>query len=865
MRKLKMIINALFAVVIIMTAVSVQQVFAAEEDLGQNEYNNFEYVILEDGTAEITGYAGEMTGNLIIPDSVDGHIVSSIGGWAFSGCRFTGELKLPEKLTSIGGGAFSSCGFSGELKLPESLTSIGDSAFSRCNFTGDIIFPDCIESIGDYAFQHAHARDILGKFELKFMPANMGRYVFDGENYNVFTLDIGTELGINQTRQGNVIVNGMRLSSPIVTKWISSNESVAKVDENGLIMAVSVGEATIRAEIYNGMSCEAILKIGTENITDDQKNYILYTSPEREKLQNLWIGDIIYIGAKNGGEECNNSLSSMDIVSGGALISVEEIVQQRGQNGSNIKFWKIKCNQKGDVDLRIHYKGETREPVEVKLNIKERTGEVKATLIKSLKLGENRYLTGTDVAFYENLSFGARPAVYVGTKDAEKFHNHHASGTGWGGWFPRYLREESGNMIMYLKGTEGVSYANIAGPATYPGTVELMFYQYPEDFEQGKEPITTESIVIEEPIIRQNAKAVYYIGEEQELNVRLENTGYIDEEIGKLTVGEAMLYYTPRLEVLSGQECLDLTGEQAITTLTLQQKLQFKKAGIVTLKVTYEPSGEDAPLNHVYRPEKTITIQVKDKTQENILVTSVMLNKKSLDLKKGQNFKLDTSVMPANATNKEITWTTSNQKVAIVNSGRVTAKTPGTAVITAKAADGSGRSALCKVTVGYRINYKLNGGKNSSGNPSVYYKEKIKLKNPSRKGYLFKGWYTDKKYKNKIIRITAKSEKNLILYAKWEKIKLGKPVITTLKSKAGKKVLLKYKRVNKAAGYQVVYAKDKRFKKDSKAITTKFNSLTLKNLQKKSYYVKVRAYRIDSTGNKVYGKYSSVKHVRIKG
>lgn len=269
MRKLKMIINALFAVVIIMTAVSVQQVFAAEEDLGQNEYNNFEYVILEDGTAEITGYAGEMTGNLIIPDSVDGHIVSSIGGWAFSGCRFTGELKLPEKLTSIGGGAFSSCGFSGELKLPESLTSIGDSAFSRCNFTGDIIFPDCIESIGDYAFQHAHARDILGKFELKFMPANMGRYVFDGENYNVFTLDIGTELGINQTRQGNVIVNGMRLSSPIVTKWISSNESVAKVDENGLIMAVSVGEATIRAEIYNDMSCEAILKIGTENITDD--------------------------------------------------------------------------------------------------------------------------------------------------------------------------------------------------------------------------------------------------------------------------------------------------------------------------------------------------------------------------------------------------------------------------------------------------------------------------------------------------------------------------------------------------------------------------------------------------------------------
>ena len=916
--------------------------------------DDFTYDLLEDGTAEITGYQGEVDGDLIIPDSVDGYAVSSIGefafnrcgftgdliipesvtsigayafsgcdftgelklperlasigAYAFNGCDFTGELKLPESLTSIGNGVFSVCGFTGELKLPEKLTSIGGSAFSacgftgdliipesvtsiggwafddcsftgelklpenltsigecafrNCNFTGDINLPECIESIGDSAFYSAHVEDILGNFVLSSMPLDMELYVFGDKNYNVFTLDIGTELGVNQTRQGNVIVSGMRLSRPIVTKWISSNESAAKVDENGLITAVSVGEATIRAELYNGKNVESVLKIGTENVEDEQKNYILYTSPERKELQDLWIGDEIFIGAKNGGESCNSSLSSMDVVSGGDFIAVEEIIQKRGKNG-NVKYWKIKCNQKGDVKLLIHYKGEVIEPVEVKLNIKERPGDVKATLIiKSLKLGENRFLK--DIASYENLSYGARPAVYVNDKDAEKFHNHYASGTGWGGWFPMYLREERGHMLMYLAEHEGTSYANIAGLATYPGTIDLMFYQYPEDFEQGKEPISTNSVVIEEPIIRQNAKEVYYTGEEQKFAVKLENTGYIDAEIGNLTVWDARLYYTPRLEVLSGQECLDLTGEQKITTLTLQQKLRFKKAGLVTLKVTYEPSGEDAPLNQVYRPEKTITIQVKDKNQENIPVTSISLNKKSLDLKKGQNFKLDVSVMPANATNKEITWTTSNPKVAVVSGGKVTAKAPGTAIITAKAADGSGKSASCKVTVGYKITYKLNGGKNNSRNPSVYYKEKIKLKNPSRKGYLFKGWYTDRKYKNKIIKISAKSDKNVTLYAKWEKIKLNKPEITTLKSKSGNKALLRFTGVKKAVGYQVSYAPDRRLKSGRRTITTKSNSLTLKNLQKKkSYYVKVRAYRIDSAGNKVYGKYSSVKRVRI--
>lgn len=69
----------------------------------------------------------------------------------------------------------------------------------------------------------------------------------------------------------------------------------------------------------------------------------------------------------------------------------------------------------------------------------------------------------------------------------------------------------------------------------------------------------------------------------------------------------------------------------------------------------------------------------------------------------------------------------------------------------------------------YKITYKLNSGKNSSKNPSVYTvtTSTIKLKNPTRTGYRFGGWYTSSKYKTKITEIKKGSTGNKTVYAKW--------------------------------------------------------------------------------------------------
>ena len=82
-----------------------------------------------------------------------------------------------------------------------------------------------------------------------------------------------------------------------------------------------------------------------------------------------------------------------------------------------------------------------------------------------------------------------------------------------------------------------------------------------------------------------------------------------------------------------------------------------------------------------------------------VLVTGVTLNKSELALYTGGSATLTATVEPENATNQAVTWTSSNPSVATVENGVVTAVSAGTATITAAAADGSGVSATCAVTV----------------------------------------------------------------------------------------------------------------------------------------------------------------------
>jgi len=81
-----------------------------------------------------------------------------------------------------------------------------------------------------------------------------------------------------------------------------------------------------------------------------------------------------------------------------------------------------------------------------------------------------------------------------------------------------------------------------------------------------------------------------------------------------------------------------------------------------------------------------------------VAVTGVALNKTTLALTVGASEALTATVAPSSATNKAVTWSTSNAAIATVNNGTVTGVAAGTATITATTQDGN-RTATCAVTV----------------------------------------------------------------------------------------------------------------------------------------------------------------------
>ena len=111
-------------------------------------------------------------------------------------------------------------------------------------------------------------------------------------------------------------------------------------------------------------------------------------------------------------------------------------------------------------------------------------------------------------------------------------------------------------------------------------------------------------------------------------------------------------------------------------------------------------------------------------TPKPVKVSGITLSQTSLTMtSKGQTASLTATVNPGNAANKSITWSSSNSSVATVNAnGTVTAIANGTADITATAADGSGVSAKCSVTVRVPNNVRnitLEGGKSKAIGPDI--------------------------------------------------------------------------------------------------------------------------------------------------
>ena len=133
------------------------------------------------------------------------------------------------------------------------------------------------------------------------------------------------------------------------------------------------------------------------------------------------------------------------------------------------------------------------------------------------------------------------------------------------------------------------------------------------------------------------------------------------------------------------------SSNTAVAAVSSKGKITAKKAGSAVITV----SATDGSKKKV-----TVQVTVKAPAAPQVKVTKITAKQSELTLKIGAKQKLETTVAPTNATNKQLKYTLSDPNAASVSAdGTITALAQGSTDITIEAADGSGAKAVVHVTV----------------------------------------------------------------------------------------------------------------------------------------------------------------------
>ena len=810
-------------------------------------------VIFENGTTEISSHLFEKcTGleEINIPDSV-----TEIEDSAFSGCVNLSKVNIPDTVTIIGEYAFDSCTNLTNVTLSKNLEHMEGRAFGNCEKITKIEIPKSLEWCGSTLYDYGPFGDCTG---LKTVIFENGTTKILGHLFEKCT---GLE-EINIPNTVTVIENSA-FSGCTKLEQVNFSNKLTKIESYGFSDCTSLKKITVPDSINSignsiFQNCTSLTEVHLSNAL---KEISSNTFNGCKKLTTInfpstltTIGDSAFYGCE--------SLPEAILPSG-----VEKIESNAFKNCKSLKKAVVPdtvssigssafygCEALTDITLgsklkkidnQTFYGCAALPSIVIPYNV---TAIGDSAFVNCTKLTQITVPRNTTSIESNAFSYPRKMTMY-GTSDC--YAQTYANGKGI-----KYVAQDIHATSIRLditnktaeyydefQLTATIAPQNFTDAVTWTSSNEdvatVSDTGYVEVCGVGTAVITVTAGNVKAACTVTVPQLIDWIEfDEDEIELKSGETYQLRPDISPSNATNKKLKYT--------------SSDTKVAEVSASGLVTAKSEGEARIRAAATDGSDENAVCYV-----TVTGKAK--------VTGITLNQTSATLGRGKKLALKAAISPSYASNKKVVWKSANTKVATVDgSGNVTAKAPGRTKITVTSAENSSYQASCTVTVPYNITYKLNKGKNNASNPSTYYGKKITLKNPSRKGYTFAGWYTDAKFKKKIKTIESSAKCDYTLYAKWTKVNVAKVSITSAKNSKSKQILLKYKKISGIKGYEISYSTDKKFKKAVTRKNTTKTSYTISKLKKgKTYYVRIRAYKVDSTGKKVYGKYTSVKKVKV--
>jgi len=232
---------------------------------------DYTYEILENGTAEITGFQGEGT-DIEIPAMIDDLPVTSIGHNAFAYKNALKSVSIPEGVISIGDHAFAESPAIESIRMPESLVRIGNGAFQGCVLLKEAVLPAGLVRIGWNPFDRC---DLIGGVVLP--EGNPFYTVQDGVLYD-------------QTENRLISYpSGLRNESYTVPEWVTAI-GMAAFSENRWLTEITIPEGMTELAGNPFCGCTALKQIRLPDLHPvyEITRNALYNNQTRTLIAYLW-------------------------------------------------------------------------------------------------------------------------------------------------------------------------------------------------------------------------------------------------------------------------------------------------------------------------------------------------------------------------------------------------------------------------------------------------------------------------------------------------------------------------------------------------------------------------------------------------